>query len=597
MPIANRVKVINRRRYQGSANEALLKAADDYIDRQISDPFDNKYGSAVSSGDYVILQPQFPLAQLMKVPQQNNTLSQCIEAMITNIEGTGHILEYIGEPGGEEGEDVLAEKQRLDSLLDMPNSDESLNDIRRKWRADYETLGFACLEVGRNDATGEILWFAHVPANTMRKTKKDAKPVPIKVWLKRNGKWVAVDTEKRFRRYVQIGANGRRVYFKDFGDPRQIATGNGSPLNDNIKAIGATEIIWTERYVPGEVYGLPRYINNIPALLGSREAELVNLGFFSDNAIPALAILVSGGALTTETCDELEQKLGRRGREMMNKVVIIEAKAADDQNSVEGDNRAPMLHMQPLGGDRQGDGLFQEYDKNNATKVRSSFRLPPITVGLSEDYSRATADSSMDVAESQVFQPERATTDQIYNDKILSLDGKPPVFWKFKSNPIRLANKDALIEAVTQFDAVGAMTPNVAIDIFNSVFGTKVPKVKEDWGNIPFATSQLQQQAQADAQNLKIDGDTHSVKVTKKTPTQIAAGKAKKSGGDVKQKQQAIQQPAQSQKGSAQSKVQPKLKKSEGFSYRYRPPVVQPVASFTRTRRVTVPVEFTRSRQ
>ena len=42
-----------------------------------------------------------------------------------------------------------------------------------------------------------------------------------------------------------------------------------------------------------------------------------------------------------------------------------------------------------------------------ALLVWSSFRLPPIFVGITSDYTRATASESREVAEEQVFEPER----------------------------------------------------------------------------------------------------------------------------------------------------------------------------------------------
>jgi capsid portal protein len=89
------------------------------------------------------------------------------------------------------------------------------------------------------------------------------------------------------------------------------------------------------------------------------------------------------------------------------------------------------IEFKPLSDAQQKDALFDNYDKTNREKVRSSFRLPPIFVGLTSDYTRATAHESRSIAEEQVFAPERMDHDFIINRLLF------PVmrirYWKYKS--------------------------------------------------------------------------------------------------------------------------------------------------------------------
>ena len=61
------------------------------------------------------------------------------------------------------------------------------------------------------------------------------------------------------------------------------------------------------------------------------------------------------------------------------------------------------------------DSLFDNYDKTNREKIRSSFRLPPLFVRLTSDYTYATARESREVAEEQVFGSERVDHDFVIN--------------------------------------------------------------------------------------------------------------------------------------------------------------------------------------
>lgn len=456
-----------------------------YESHQIVDPFDAAY-SAGAAGSTTVIKPPFNPAGLMHLPNENNILRQCIDAMVTNIESFGHRLEYAGPEGGEESAEAKAEKARLEALLDQPNGEYTLIELRERLRRDYETFGYAFLEVGR-DATGQIAILYHVPAHTMRLCAKDNVAVQVERILTRNGKPAKVKVTKQFRRFVQqVGT--QKVYFKEYGDPRSIDPATGLEEAKLHVEDQATEIFHLSLYSPGHSYGLPRWINQLPAIRGSRESEMTNLQFFQDNAIPAMAILVSGGFLSQGTMDEVQTAFtSARGRRSMNRVLVIEATGDDQASAPEGTVPAPKLDIKPLMADRQSDALFQNYDENNQKKVRSSFRLPPIFVGRSEDLTYATAQASLIMAEAQVFGPERNKIDDLFNLHLLSRDGVPPRFWRYRSNPPRIVAPDDIVRALEVLNKAGAITPNIAIGITNELFDLNIKTITAPWGDYPFA--------------------------------------------------------------------------------------------------------------
>ena len=174
----------------------------------------------------------------------------------------------------------------------------------------------------------------------------------------------------------------------------------------------------------------------------------------------------------------------------MNRVAVIEAQPHPDfaAGTVEGATPSPKMELKPLTGERQSDALFGEYDKANQEKVRSAFRLPPIFLGRADDYTRATAEASLDTAESQVFAPERDKFDTVMNLRILTdADGKPPALWHFRSNPARITNPENIVETLDKLELSGAMTPNQAISLANELFGKARKHIKEAWGDLPFS--------------------------------------------------------------------------------------------------------------
>jgi PBSX family phage portal protein len=456
--------------------------------KAIEDPFKSAYG--VGQGSWQALhEPPYSFYALMRMPQDNSTLNQCIDAMVTNIDGHGYRLEYIGEDKeGEESSAAKLEKKVFEDLLEYPNDDYTFQELRDRVRRDYEIIGNAYIEVGR-DALGRVVMMSHLPAHTIRLSNREANPVEVEITLPREGgKEMKRKVQKRFRRYVQQVGN-RRVFFKEYGDPRNIDPANGEEMKTTGKKAlidSATEVIHLCPYNPNSPYGLPRWFNQMRNILGQAQAETVNLDFFRDNAIPAMMLLVAGGAVTQSSIDDLQQHFNSvRGRGSMQRIMIVEA--TGDQNAADNEGKIPppKVELKPLIHERQEDGTFLDYDKNTRDKIRSSFRLPNVYIGSSEDTNYASAKVSFEVAESQIFSPERQRFDDIINRRILAT--YQPKYWAFRSNPPRLVDHDALAAALGEFDAAGALTPNVTIGIANELFNLEIPNIEEDWGNYPFA--------------------------------------------------------------------------------------------------------------
>lgn len=476
-----RLSDINRPRAE---KDGQLLALREYVDKQqLLDPFKSEYGDSSDGNEFQILEPAYSFYALMRLPDENSMLKQCIAAMATNVDGHGHRLEYIGPEGEEESAAALAEKANIFDLLNFPNDDYSFQILRDRLRWDYETLGNAYLEIGR-DAKGKVVMMSHVPAHTVRLTSRDAQTTEVRVNLPRDGKQTTT-IRKRFRRFVQI-VGTRKVYFKELGDPRRIdpTTGRENPnlrINES-----ATELHHFSLYTPGSPYGLPRWFNQLPAVMGARQAELTNLDFFKENAIPAMLLMVSGGLLTDESLEAIETHFTQaRGRGAMNRVAVIEV-GGDPANAPEsGAMPVPKVELKPLASERQGDALFQEYEKNCSDKIRSAFRLPPLYVGLAQDLTFATAKTSFEVAESQVFTPERQKFDDFVNTRLLSTYRTK--YWRFRSLPPRLASREDVIAALGVFERIGALTPNVTIQLANEFFDLQIRPVGEAWGDYPFS--------------------------------------------------------------------------------------------------------------
>lgn len=533
---ATRPSLENGKHYFASSenqNSAIKTYFQQVASKALKDPFSKYY----KTEDLEIIKPPLNPYALSKMVYENSFLIQCIDAMVQNIHGFGYRLEFIGKQEQETDSEVLTELQYLEELFDKPNTTISFQELRTRLGWDYYVFGNCYLEVTR-DNSGRVITLHHVPAPTVRITKVENIKVPVKETLIRYGKELKVTVQKSFRRYVQIDeASNQKIWFKEFGDPRTIDPATGKENTALSLDSSATEIIHITNYNAQSIYGLPTWYSQLPSVLGSRQAELTNLDFFENNAIPAMAVLVSGGYLTEESFNHLRDNFEAiKGRGSTNKVMILEARGTVEDASNTGAVPTPSISMKNLGQERQHDALWQEYEKQCRDKIRAAYRLAPVLVGAATDYTFASARVSLEVAENQIFIPERVKFDDIINNKILETWN--PKYFRFRSAPASIATSEDLINSVNAFNDSGAITPNIAIGILNEKLNLDIPRIEEFWGDLPYqmVNSILRAQGGPDKTNFVISAmqllnevDISSVKPvpvpTKTGDTNVQTGK------------------------------------------------------------------------
>lgn len=455
--------------------------------KALPDPFSSDYNVSTTDGFDIISPPVNPRV-LLKLVTDNSYLQQCIQAMVTNTVGFGYTLQFVGDQSSpditESSPEAIKEQQFLEELFDDPSPFATYQELLNRYFEDKSIFDNAYMETVK-DSSGKVIQLNHLPAVTMRITKIDPEPVMVETKVKRGGKDVTIKSYKHFRRFVQLKSDGyTKIYFKEYGDPRNIDPKTGKVSATLSKEDSATEVIHFAGYNPSSVYGLPKWYSQLPSILGSRQAELTNLDFFENNAIPAMAIMVAGGLLTQDTINLLEGNFRDiKGRGSMNKVAIIEASPNMDAASASGATPTPTIKMEPLYASRQQDATFLDYDASCSQKIMSSFRLPPVYVAGSKDYTYASANKSVEVAETQTFIPERKSFDDVWNRTILKSWGIK--YWAYRTNNSRISTPTDIINAIATFTDAGAITPNIAIGILNEILNLDIPESKNLYGNIP----------------------------------------------------------------------------------------------------------------
>jgi len=454
---------------------------------QIEDP---ELSTLIATGRVIV--PPFDPLILAMLPENSTILEQCIASMELNIDGFGHrfvpriglVVEGVTEP---ERAAARSEHTRLTNLFRHFCGDISFTGFRRRLRRDLECTGNAYFEVVRNRG-GNIDKLTHVPSYQMRLAIQDAEWTVYnqeRIVVKENG-IAAVETvldSKRFRRYVQFARLGRDsavqqiigmpVWFKELDDPRDIDAKTGDVLTKEQVATNkfmlATPMVHFKIYCPRSPYGIPRYIGNLITLFGDREADNVNFTTLKCNNVPSMIISVSNGMLTDPSINRIKEYVESQiqGSRNYSKFLILEAESPYAGEAGEGG--APRIDIKPLASVQTQDQLFQIFGENNRSKVRESFRLPPIFVGRAETYNRATAETSRKLADEQVFAPERMEFDFWVNNQLFPKLGV--VNHSFMSMGPNVTDDEDLIKVLVAAEKTGGMTPRIAREIIEDIMG------------------------------------------------------------------------------------------------------------------------------
>lgn len=305
-----------------------------------------------------------------------------------------------------EKREIEWQTEALRELFEYPNSDMPFTEVMFLVKTDEETVGNGYLEVVRNNA-GRIVQMLHVPAVTIRRR------------LMRSADANGQKYEMAYG-YIQI-RGAQKKYFKEFGDDRVMDAYSGKwhdgdePLDPGRRA---SEIIHFPIYDPtSQYYGAPRYVPSATAITGNRQSAIRNVSFFENDAVPRMALLVSGGRLTGDSMQQIEDFVrGKaRGTDQAHRVMIVQVEphkvGFQQQNKV-------MVDLKPLTVGVTEDASFSQYRKDNDEEIREIFGLGQIFF-TSEGANRANAQVAREITNEQEFEPDRLAKEYLINQTIV----------------------------------------------------------------------------------------------------------------------------------------------------------------------------------
>lgn len=439
---------------------------------------------------------------LKELVDNSTILPQCIRAYKNNIAGFGISVHYSVD-AEEETPEMKAEWDAMEKIVALLNMDVMTKEVFESVIADRETYGISYCEVIR-DMNGNVVQLEFIKDTPSIDMTYPLEPFMDVDYFFHGEK---VTRKKKFRKFRQNVA-GKTVYFKEFGDLRVMDKRNGNyweegeemPEIDN----QANELI---AFSLGNMpYGEVRWLGQVLTVDGSRRAEILNNNYFRQGRHTPLMILVKGGTLSEESFTKLQGYMDEiKGESGQHSFLVLETDTNETSTDFT-DVKQPEIEIKDLASILQKDELFQEYQDNSRKKVQSAFLLPDLYVGYTTDFNRATAQTTMEVTEKQVFQPERVSLAWIINNKLLNAYAFKYVEVQFDEPDI--TNPDDLYKMLTVCNNAGGVTPNLAKEIAYDVLGKDGCEDYEgDWGDTPLAIKTAQQEAErAEKEMQKING-------------------------------------------------------------------------------------------
>jgi PBSX family phage portal protein len=459
-----------------------------------------------------VIAPPFDLFVLATLEESSSVMRPCLDAMAINIDSLGHRIvarDKISRSNDELPTEVENEISKVDNFFSNSCLEYTFTTFRDRVRRDYESTGNAYMEVIPSFVDpSEPAGLNHLPSWTMRLAHVDKEQtyceIPRSIRVSKD-KWEIklFPYRKQFRRYVQRkDSNGKKVYFKEWNDPRVISYETGEVLADSWQSatpeqrqMAANPVIHLKLYSPRSPYGLPRFIGNLFTLYGSREAEKINYTTLKCNNIPALMMLVTNAQLTSGSIKRIKEFVEERvqGDNNYSTMLIVEAEPISEGMKDPGTMK---MELKPLNESQTTDAMFVNYMDRNDNKIRQAFRIPPIFIGSTDDYTRATADSSRKLAEEQVFYPERQNFDGIMNTTIVPALGAASAL--FRTNTPNVTDNYELTQLLAVAERSGGLSPHISRIVVEDVLGRDLPEVDENINpHIPFTLTMLREQLKA----------------------------------------------------------------------------------------------------
>jgi PBSX family phage portal protein len=378
-------------------------------------------------GVFDVITPPYNLYELASFYDTNFANHAAIDAKVANTVGLGYRFEtapdvVIRMENMENQSAMDKARKRLERIkgeaiewIESLNSDDSFLTTMEKVNLDLESTGNAYIEVGRT-VTGEVGYFGHIPATTMR------------VRRIRDG-------------FTQI-VSGQVVYFRNFGGT------NPNPITEDPRP---NEVIHLKAYSPlNTFYGVPDILSAYLSLKGDQLAAQFNIDYFENKAVPRYIVVVKGAKLDSESEDRLFRFLQTGLKGQNHRTLYVPLPADQDGNKIE-------FTMVPIEANVQ-EASFDKYHQKNRDNILMAHQVPLSKLGGVDAGGLAAALSQDRTFKEQVTRPAQRYIEKMINKVVRTKTDL--VSLKFKE--LTLTDEVSQSQILERYLKTQVITPNEA---------------------------------------------------------------------------------------------------------------------------------------
>jgi len=450
--------------------------------------------------------------KLQTLIKSSPSLRPCIDAMVSNIVGGGvSIQKRDVDPTVDLPPNVKKEVDILEEYLANISYNVSFSEFLEELVCDYQSFNefFVGFRYFTDSSKNKILLEAYrVPCTQVRVLKEES-IMRVEDEIIRGGSVRKIKREKSYKRYLwekpeyyKMGGKNQQAtssdsvyrhkqFFVEWGSPEIIDKYSGLPTT-NKKDI-AEELYHYRDIDDSTSYGEPIWANQMASIIGQIEAESINLETFKENLIPSLAILMSDMKYSRGDIEQLRRQMSNRGgnHAKPSKILMLRAVTRSQMGitTKELEGNAPArngkVEFVKLNDVERKELLFGDYVKKCETQIRQAFRLPPILLGQSADYNRATSHSAIQMAEDQIFKPYRRSLEDFINNVLLKHIGLKDRTCKIVFNAFNHFDKIELMSIFETAYRMGGVSPNMAVKALNTAIDMDFQAFPEPYGTTP----------------------------------------------------------------------------------------------------------------
>lgn len=224
--------------------------------------------------------------------KNSNIIPQCIEAYKRNIAGHGIALEYVS---GEDDKSAKEEWNRAERFLETCNLEDNPEEIIGQLIEDLESTGMANMEVAWPSGS-EFPTIFRMDPKYVRYTKESKLATFKRKRRISSTREVEEFTQQIYARRYAMKRGTSVVWFRLFGTD------------------GTENQVIPLKVGNDGAYGEPRWFGNAPGVVGSREAEELNVSYFSNGRMLSMILTVTNGRLTQQSMELLSKVKGSQSQ-------------------------------------------------------------------------------------------------------------------------------------------------------------------------------------------------------------------------------------------------------------------------------------------